>query len=463
MAEAGGGYSVSKSQSLLARAREVEALIDARPALFFSASERIGGYPLFVARASGPHIWDIDGNRYIDLVLGWGSVVLGHGHPRVTGAVAAQAELRGANPTLLSVEQVELAERIVALCPNVDQVTFMKTGSDATDAAVRLARAITGRRYVLQWGLHGWHDWCAAGPAGVLAGAREFTLPLAYNDLDAAERLFAQYGDDVACAVLMPYEIEAPKPGFFEGLRALCQRHGALLVLDEIRSGFRMSLGGAQQYFGIEADLVTYGKALANGHAISVLGGRKAHMKHILSLGLTVTYYRAPDAIVAALATLDQLVLEDGPRRLEAIGRSLMAAFDRAATEAGVPARAVGLPWTPFIAFDYPSPARRERALRMFSHGMMARGVLLTPTHHWFVCTSMSEDDIAHVAGAARETLPKSAALSSTSGRLRPRCGHAEPAVLGEDDRLFQRRIRLGADRRERRTPAAAAECSARN
>src|SRR5690242_8405595 len=151
MTKNNSAYSVEISQSFLARARKVEALISAKPNLYFTGIERIGGYPLFVERASGPHIWDVDGNRYIDFVLGYGSVVLGHAHPAVVQAVSEDVLRRGVNPTLLSVEHVKLAEKVVALSPGADSVTFLKTGSDATSAAVRLARAVTGRRYVFRW------------------------------------------------------------------------------------------------------------------------------------------------------------------------------------------------------------------------------------------------------------------------------------------------------------------------
>ncbi len=403
MERAGKEFSLRSSQSLLARARKVEALIDARPGLFFTGVERIGGYPVFVERASGPYIWDVDGNQYIDFILGYGSVVLGHSHPAVARAVSEEARRLGANPTLLNVQHVELAEKVVSLNPGVESVTFLKTGSDATDAAVRLARAVTGRSYVLRWGMNGWHDWCAPVSTGVLTSTSRHTLPLSYNDLDQAKSLFSQHESDVACVILMPYEIEYPEPGYLEGLRDLCRQHGAVFILDEIRSGFRISLGGAQAYFGIEADLVTYGKALANGYAISALAGRKMYMKHILSVGLTVTYYRMPDAMAAANATIDELIRIDGPRRLEALGRALMRGLDNAANEAGVPAHSKGLPWTPFIQFAYESQSRSERALRLFCNGMLSRGVLLSPSHHWFLCTSMSEKDIERTLEMARE------------------------------------------------------------
>lgn len=393
--------SVKGSQRLLARARKVEALIDAKPSIFFTGAQRIGGYPLFVERASGPYLWDVDGNRFIDFILGYGSVILGHAHPKVAHAVMDEALIRGGNPTLLNIKHIELAERVVSLSPSVDSVTFLKTGSDATGAAVRLARAITGRQYVLRWGLNGWHDWCATETAGIPEAVKRHTLQLKYNDLEQTKELFGTYGDNIACAILMPYEIDLPEDGFLDGLRELCTKYGALFILDEIRSGFRISLGGAQSYFTIQADLVTYGKALANGYAISALAGRHKYMKHVLKIGLTVTYYRMPDAMAAGIATLDELVGTNGPQHTEKLGTLLMDGLTAAAVKEGVPARSIGLPWTPFIKFSYPSEAKCEQALRLFCNAMIARGILLSPAHHWFLCTSMQVEDITSTIDAA--------------------------------------------------------------
>lgn len=381
----------------------MEPLIEARPNLVFGAIQRIGGFPLFVERANGPYLWDVDGNRYIDFILGYGSVVLGHADPTVCQAVIKETQTLGANPTLLNVHHITLAERVVRLCPGVERVTFMKTGSDATGAAVRLARAVTQRKYVLRWGMNGWHDWCAPVLTGVPTAARDWTLPLRYNDLNYARDLFSRHGQDIACVILMPYELDPPAPGFLLGLRELCHNAGALFILDEIRSGFRVALGGAQSLFGIEADLVTYGKAMGNGYAISALGGRAELMRHVVDVGMSVTYFRGPECMAASVATLDQLQQQNGPEQLATLGRTLMVGLDRAAHDANVPGHSCGLPWTPFLQFEYETIAQSERALRMFCNGMLARGVMMSAVHHWFLCTSMSSADIEQTIAAAAE------------------------------------------------------------
>ncbi|MGV1862564.1 aminotransferase class III-fold pyridoxal phosphate-dependent enzyme [Rhizobium rhizogenes] len=390
------------SKELLRRARQVDALLDARPSLFFTGIERIGGYPLFVSRAAGPYIWDVDGNRYIDYILGYGSVVLGHAASAVEAAVAEARNELGANPTLLNVRQVELAEKIVSLVPGIESVAFLKTGTDATTAAVRLARAITRRRLIVRWGMNGWADWCAPVTAGVPVSVQDNTIVLSYNDIEQARAIFSKHGSEIACVIMMPYDQIAPAEGYLEELRQLCQLHGALFILDEIRSGFRVAMGGAQEYFGISADLVTFGKAIANGHAISVLAGRKAHMKHVLSIGMTVTYYRMPDAMAAANATIGELERNDGPNRLANFGLSLIEGINRTAQAAGIRAQMKGLACTPWLNFDY-GERNNERALRMFCNGLLSRGILMSPVHHMFLCTAMTQNDVNQTISAASE------------------------------------------------------------
>ena len=396
-------FSVRASQDLLRRLRSVDALIDGRPNVFFGRGERVGGYPLFVERARGAYVWDADGNRYIDFLLGYGSVVLGHAHPAVVEAVSCETASLGPNPTFLSKSHLNLAEAVTATCPNVDQVAFLKTGSDATSAATRLARAITQRSVILRWGMNGWHDWCAPVNTGVPRTVQAETAVLTFNDLDRVAQYFEAHGSRVACALMMPFELELPVPGFLEGVRDLCHKFGALFVLDEVRSGFRVALGGAQELLGVDADLVTYGKALANGYAISCLGGRRDLMRHMMDVGVTVTYIRGPESMAAGVATIAELKRTQAPKLLERLGLRFIEGMNRAARDTATCARAIGLPWTPFLKFELPTSAASERAMQFFCNAMLPRGVLMTPWHHWFVCTSMSEDDIDYTIEAASE------------------------------------------------------------
>lgn len=401
--DASGRASFGQSAALLARMQRTEALLAARPAMYFSGYEPLGGYPVFARRAKGAHVWDIDGNRYVDFLLGFGSVVLGHADPEVNAAVFEALE-NGVNPTLISPLQVDLAERIVRLVPAAEQVTFLRTGSDAIDAAVRLARAVTGRRHLLCCGHHGWHDWSSRSP-GVLPEVAAATHALAFGNLAAAAGAANARAGDIAAIVAMPYDDEVPDPEWLRGLQSLARAHDALFILDEVRSGFRIALGGAQGLFGLEPDLTALSKAMANGHAISALAGRRAIMRHILKLGLTVTFYRSPEAIAAALATLTILERDAVPDTLARRGARLLDDLAAAVRLSGVPARPAGHPATPFLKFAFEDADRDARAMRIFCTTMLRQGILLTPAHHWFLCAATSDADIAQFGAAAKIAL----------------------------------------------------------
>ncbi len=356
--------------------------------------------PVFADRARGPYLWDVDGNRYVDFVLAFGAVVLGHADPGVTAAVERELG-RGVSPSLHRPVQVELAELLVSVIPGAEMALLLKTGSDATAAAVRLARAYTGRPHVLRWGYNGWHEWCAPRPAGLSPGIRDYVDHIGYNDLPALERALSRHDGAVACVIMMPFEVELPRPGFLEAARGLTHHHGALFAFDEVRSGFRLALGGAQEHFGVRADLVALSKAMANGHPISAVVGRRDVLEAARLVSLSSLYFRSGDGMAAALATIR--AIRDG-NVIEVLwerGRQLMAGLRHAAGRQGVPAEPLGLPPMPFQRFRYASTRQREAAQRVFYAEARARGALFHPTHHWFTCAAMSRDDVALAVDAA--------------------------------------------------------------
>ena len=394
-----------QTASLLKRARERDAALRARPGVLANGyAEDDHAYPVFCERAKGAYVWDVDGNRYIDLVLGFGSVVLGHNHRTVTAAVTSALE-QGVCPTLACREQIELAERLAEIVPNAEMSFFLKTGSDATSLAVRLARAITGRSTVLRWGYHGWHDWCAPSPHGTVAEHREKTRSFTYNSLTSLNDAFAAAPDDVACVIMMPFEIDMPDAGFLEGVRALCSQKGALLVFDEVRSGFRVALGGAQQAFGVDADLICMSKAIANGHPLSVLSGRADHMRHLDTVSASSTFFRGRDGFAAGLATIGELTKAFEAGQPERISALLCEAFDNAISKSGAPMVRVGHDAAPFLSWPHVSPDLEVRALRRFCAEMLGQGVLLHPTHHWFFSLALDPEDITQLEDAAVRVL----------------------------------------------------------
>ncbi|MCL6648799.1 MAG: aminotransferase class III-fold pyridoxal phosphate-dependent enzyme, partial [Chloroflexi bacterium] len=229
-----------------------------------------GVAPVYLERGAGSHVWDVDGNEYIDYPMALGPVILGHNEPAVTAAAIAQLE-RGIAFSLPHPLELELAELLVEVIPCAEMVRFGKNGSDATSGAIRAARALTGRDLIACCGYHGWQDWfigTTSRSRGVPAAVRALTRVFRYNDLASLEQVFAEHPGQVAAVILEPVGVVPPQPGFLEGVRELAHRHGALLIFDEVVTGFRLALGGAQQLFGVTPDLACFGKALGNGFPV---------------------------------------------------------------------------------------------------------------------------------------------------------------------------------------------------
>ncbi|EMF53328.1 glutamate-1-semialdehyde 2,1-aminomutase [Streptomyces bottropensis] len=301
-----------------------------------------------ISHGSGAHVWDVDGNRYIEYGSGLRSVSLGHAHPRVSEAVRRELD-RGSNFVRPSIVEVEAAERFLATVPTADMVKFAKNGSDATTAAVRLARAATGRRRVALCADHPFFstdDWfigTTAMSAGIPSATNDLTVTFPYADLAATEELLTRYPDDIACLILEPATHSEPPPGYLAGLRELADRHGCVLVFDEMITGFRWSEAGAQGLYGVVPDLSTFGKALGNGFAVSALAGRRA----LMELGglrhsgdrvflLSTTHGAETHSLAAAMAVQSTYVEEGVTARLHALGERLATGVREVAAAMGV-------------------------------------------------------------------------------------------------------------------------------
>jgi glutamate-1-semialdehyde 2,1-aminomutase len=304
--------------------------------------------PGFIARGAGCRVWDVDGNEFVEYGMGLRSVTLGHGHPRVVEA-AARAMRGGTNFVRPARIEAELAEKLLSLLPAADMVKFAKNGSDATTAAIRLARAFTGRDMVAICGdqpFFSTDDWfigSTAMDAGIPAAVSSLTVKFHYNDLGSLERLFEAHPGRIACVIMEAATWMEPRPGFLQDVVALCHARGALFVLDEMITGFRWHLGGAQAYFGIAPDLSTFGKGIANGFSLSALAGRR----EIMELGglrdprervflLSTTHGAETHALAAALATIAVYEEEDVIGHLRRSGEVLREGITRAARAAGV-------------------------------------------------------------------------------------------------------------------------------
>jgi glutamate-1-semialdehyde 2,1-aminomutase len=395
-----------------------------------SDARRLPGGPLFVDHAAGAYLWDVDGNRYVDYVLGQGPAILGHSSPVVANAVVAQVR-RGISYSAGHLAEVELAETLCGLIPCAEQVRFNSVGSEAVHAALRLARGHTGRGKVLKFEghYHGWLDpvlysvhppphlsgpaqapAVVGGTAGQQASAAGDVVVAPWNDLQALSALLAEHGSDIAAVIMEPILCNAgvvmPDDGYLSGAAALCRQAGALLVFDEIITGFRMAPGGAQEYFGVTPDLATFGKAMAGGMQLSALVGRADVMADIAS-GLVAhagTFNSHPVAVAAAQATLTVLDEERDfvYTTLFDLGSRLADGLRRAAGAAGVPllVSAPGPVVQTYVTEaaavrDYRDFAATDLATMSRLHGLLLeRGVHIVPRGLWFLSAAHTLADI---------------------------------------------------------------------
>ena len=399
------------------------------------AFRAVGGTPRFIARAQGAYMWDVEGRRYIDYLGSWGPMIAGQAHPKVIEAVvrAARDGLSFGAPNTM---ESELAERICALFPQVERVRFTSSGTEATMAALRLARGVTRRQLVVKFEgcYHGHGDSflvkAGSGAAtfgtpdspGVTEGTARDTITVRYNDLDGVRAAFAARPGTIAAAIVEPVVgnmgVVLPRPGFLETLRDACTADGALLIFDEVMTGFRIGRGGAQERYGIRPDLTTLGKIIGGGLPVGAYGGRRDLMSHVSPAGPVYqagTMSGNPLAVAAGLATLDVIDGDTGfYDRLERLGAMLEKGLRQVIAETGATctvARA-GSMWTLFFTGrpveDWPGAAACDtRRFARFFQGMLARGVYLAPSQFEanFLSAAHTEADIAFTVDAARAAL----------------------------------------------------------
>src|SRR5690242_10454850 len=395
------------------------------------AFKSVGGEPFFTARADGAYLFDVEGKRYIDYVGSWGPMVVGHNHPHVRTAVerAIQDGLSFGTPCPA---EVTMAETIARLVPSIDVVRMVNSGTEATMSAIRLARGYTGRTRIVKFEgcYHGHGDafLVEAGSGaltfgtptspGVPKALADLTLTIPYNDLDAAKKLFAEVGEDIAALIIEPIagnmNCILPHDGYLAALRDLCTRHGALLIFDEVMTGFRVALGGAQALYGITPDLTTFGKIIGGGMPVGAYGGRHEIMQQISPAGPVYqagTLSGNPVAMAAGLAMLGLIQTPGFYEELDRRTRLLSDTFTAVAAEAGVPLttnRVCGMFGLFFTSEKVETYAQATAcdvaAFNRFFHGMLRRGVYLAPSafEAGFVSIAHTEQVIADTLAAAR-------------------------------------------------------------
>lgn len=431
-----GAESHAHSSALRERAQKILIGGVNSPVRAFKA---VGGEPLIIERALGSRVWDVDGREYIDYVCSWGALILGHAHPDVVRAIADQAQ-RGTSYGITSPLEVELGERIARSIPSIEKIRFVSSGTEATMSAVRLARAYTRRDLIVKFegGYHGHADaflseagsglatLSISSSPGVPDAFARLTLNAPYNDVAAVERLFAEHAGKIAAIIVEPVAanmgVVPPVADFLQSLRRITQREGALLIFDEVITGFRLTDGGAQQMFGIQPDLTVLGKIIGGGLPVAAYGGRRELMNMVAPLGPVYqagTLSGNPLAMRAGLASLARVESSDFYRRLDEKAKRLATGLRDALRQSGIPGEvnAVGSLLTLFFnanrVSNYADAKRSDTALfAAFFRQMLGRGALLPPSQFeaLFISAAHTDEDIDRTVAAAHASLKAIAA-----------------------------------------------------
>ncbi|MCZ7648798.1 MAG: aminotransferase class III-fold pyridoxal phosphate-dependent enzyme [Planctomycetota bacterium] len=374
-----------------------------------------GAYPIYARRAEGCRIEDVDGNRFIDLVMAFGPIVLGHAYPRVQEAVRAQLE-RGTLAGLMFEAEVEAARLVVETVPCAEMVRFLKGGGEATAAAARIVRAHSGKELILNCGYRGWPDvWGINHPLsrGVPGALKGTLLNFPFNDAPALERLMDEHKGQVAAVFLEVPAID-PHDGYLQAVRDLTRKHGTLMVMDEVVTGFRLAPGGAQEYYGVTPDLACFAKAMANGMPVSAVAGRADVMRVAEELLITVTYGGEALSLAATVATIRELREKRVCEQLWKLGAELKDGLNAAARRAGIPFLSSGPAPLALMRFDVGEKDAEADTWTFFLQEMAARGVLMRRGGWNLVTFSHTREDIQTVVRAAGEVFGELKGLLGT-------------------------------------------------
>lgn len=373
-----------------------------------------GKYPIFIKNGKGSHVWDVDRNEFIDWVCSYGPLVLGHNNENVNNAVIENLK-NGFCFTLFHPVHNELIKKLLEIMPWFDMAKILTSGSDATSAAIRIARVFTEKDKVIRWGYHGWHDWCNGGagsdrkPYGVPVADVTNILTFTYNDLSSLEKVFNDNKGEIACVIMQPFEAskELPDKGFLEGVREITHKNDAVLIFDEIRTGFRVAMGGAEQYYNVFPDMACFSKAMANGYPISVVLGKEEIMLPSQKTRISATFFPNTFPMVAALATIKELEDKKGIEFMWAQGTRLVDGFKQLINDYGIEAKMVGMPVIPMLKFNYEDEEKNEKYKNIFFSEVIERGVFLHPSHHWFLSLAHLDKDIDDTLNAAEAGFAK--------------------------------------------------------
>jgi len=418
--ESEGFPSVRKSLDLFRRAERLipggTQLLSRRPVRFAH-----GVSPIFAQKAKGARFWDIDGNEYIDMTMGINSAILGYCDPDVDRAVMEQIK-KGTIFSILHPVEVELAEELVQVIPCAQMVRFGKSGGEADAVAVRIARGFTGRDKVLFCGYHGWHDWYLAAnlespdtlnkhlmpdvpTTGVPRCLRGTAVPFEYNNLSSLKETLERNRGEVACVIMEPSRTYLPEKGFLEGVKELAHKHGALLIFDEVNTGFRLALGGAQEFFGVTPDMAVFGKDIANGYPLTAVVGRRDVMEASKEMFISSTFWDDNSTIAAGLACIRKIRAEGVVQHIWKMGERYVAEMKRLFRRIGVKAEITGLPCMTTILFKYGDRSLVNQLNTLYCQELARRGIFAGATGYFVVSFAHKQEEVDKILMASEETL----------------------------------------------------------
>ncbi len=369
-----------------------------------------GEYPIFIERGYEGHIVDVDGNDYIDMLCSYGPILMGFVEEEINQAVVAQMQ-HGFCFSLVQELQNKLQEKLIEVIPCAEMVVLAKTGSDVTTMAIRVARGYTGKSKVLRCGYHGWHDWCVEHHGGVPEVITDLTEEFNYGDLKELEQKLEASKEDVACIIITPVghptakDIMTPPEGYLEGVRELATRYGAVLVFDEIRTGFRVSLGGAGEYYGVKPDLSTFGKAMANGYAISALVGSKEVMKTLeKNVFVSSTFFPNSLEMAASLKCIEIIQRDNVIEKIWEKGDKFLSDLHKLKEKHEAPISISGIAPMPYITFTKVDEHYKARRIEFYTQ-TIRKGLFIQPYHHWYISYRHTNKDLNYAINAIDEAL----------------------------------------------------------
>ncbi len=403
-------HSVARSLEIYERA---DKLIPGRTQLISRRSSQFahGTSPIYAQAAKGARFVDVDENEYIDWVNAVGAVILGHADDAVDSAVKAQID-RGSLYTVNSALEIELAELLNEVIPSAEMVRYTKSGGEANAVAARIARGTTGRDLILFSGYHGWHDWYQSAnylvdpesgefpfagiePIGVPKALAGTAIPFIWGDLESLEVLLQAHKGSVAAIMMEPLRSEMPPPGYLEGVKTLARAYDVILIFDEVSCGWRLRIGGAQEYTGVTPDMTVLAKAMSNGYPMGAVVGSRAVMEPASRMFISSSYWSDNLGLAASLTTIRELQRRHSARKFEDIGEALRSALNTALSDVGLSGACTGLFWNPTITLDLPDESLRGKVNTLFIQEMARRGI------H---CNMSFKATLAHTAADIRET-----------------------------------------------------------